>query len=1048
MNFYRMHQKMPDIEKSASGYNGKETSQASLLQSNRSLQIQKIIKFLNHQDVIPTTVTPIKVTTIKSPYIMRAYEIQQHTDKLDKIQRKLLSFMKTEEYLRGEYNVQNPKVGDVVIVQSSKCTVEVELPSFVCRGLIQYIKKQDEIYYILLVDHGISIKLTRDKFCIVPQNFIPEKYLTKAVGVFNIMPIRMKKNVSNGSNNSKSTPIVVDEWSEEAIQFAEDLLYESKIIYFDHLHTDEKNGREYGEFYLTINNIDIISLSEALIINYYATYIEGDLLQLVDNYSQSKENIKDHIQIKFSCNDKIEKNRNNARQVNHAQVNYSLKEFCLNEKVLIQSTMNCGILNDVRDLGYPHGIHKGWNEYYKSSRPRKLQSYIWPAINNGLNVVAIGPSQCGKTSGCVMSVCGLVAMRQKEVSHSATRPLALILCSSSSEVINIHSLCMSFLRSFDNVKSVAAFNGKTSISIAASIYKGCQILIATPQYLARFLNENKNLLSFDRLSYLVLDNVDVILDKYYNSIGELFKKHKVIENRESQGDNRPTLQIIISATTWTPEIKKFICLATYKPYICITSFLEAVIFKSIRPQLYILNSIQKNQKISDILKDDYTTMRTMIICINAKEAEELNTFLFSTKKTLLIHEEMKLSDIRALQDSWKACVRSLYPVLICTDAVLSDLNFTNIQWLIHHSVQLKFKNLFNYRFSVLLDHLTQDAKKCKFSIFIDERNDQQFVSIIKLMERMKVVISRDLLKSCDRIAVTLEKDKKEYAICDNVKSFGFCHEKNVCVFRHYMLPKIDAPMTNIQINDKVILMVMYIHDTTHFSARIIEYMSCTNESKKIKFCDTEYMKTALKIQEYYQNVENRKVCISTNVGDICALEESMDTFKRVQIVRIRYDKDSSEDKVKFVDVRCIDSGVIHEAIDVYKLMHIPEELSNLPTHIVEIFLAGVAPPDKEYMWNHCANEAVHKWFSKNFDERSYIIGKVCLHLGNTIWLDDLRIGTKLLGYSDMIGSSLKKELLAKNFAILNDNHMPDLFKLCKNSDMIDINGHDINVMCK
>jgi len=94
----------------------------------------------------------------------------------------------------------------VVIVQSSKCTVEVELPSFVCRGLIKYIKKQDEIYYILLVDHGISIELTRDQFCIVPQNFIPEKYLTKTVGVFNIVPIRMRKNVSNGSsNNSKST---------------------------------------------------------------------------------------------------------------------------------------------------------------------------------------------------------------------------------------------------------------------------------------------------------------------------------------------------------------------------------------------------------------------------------------------------------------------------------------------------------------------------------------------------------------------------------------------------------------------------------------------------------------------------------------------------------------------------------------------------------------------------------------------------------------------------------------------------------------------------
>lgn len=57
------------------------------------------------------------------------------------------------------------------------------------------------------------------------------------------------------------------------------------------------------------------------------------------------------------------------------------------------------------------------------------------------------------------------------------------------------------------------------------------------------------------------------------------------------------------------------------------------------------------------------------------------------------------------------------------------------------------------------------------------------------------------------------------------------------------------------------------------------------------------------------------------MGDTCTLEESIDTFKRVKIVRIRYDKDSSEDKVKFVDVRCIDSGVIHENIDVRSLFY-------------------------------------------------------------------------------------------------------------------------------
>jgi hypothetical protein len=60
-------------------------------------------------------------------------------------------------------------------------------------------------------------------------------------------------------------------------------------------------------------------------------------------------------------------------------------------------------------------------------------------------------------------------------------------------------------------------------------------------------------------------------------------------------------------------------------------------------------------------------------------------------------------------------------------------------------------------------------------------------------------------------------------------------------------------------------------------------------------------------------------------------------------------------------------------------LDIPEKLLNLPTHIVEVFLADIAPYDEEYVWNHYTNEAVHKWFANNFDERSYIIGKVSLY---------------------------------------------------------------------
>lgn len=87
----------------------------------------------------------------------------------------------------------------------------ITLPSFVCRGLITYIKKETGTHFILLVDHGTSIELTRDKFHILPQDIIPDKYLTKTVGVYGMLPICMKKNgiISNGSVSKGSNTIAV-----------------------------------------------------------------------------------------------------------------------------------------------------------------------------------------------------------------------------------------------------------------------------------------------------------------------------------------------------------------------------------------------------------------------------------------------------------------------------------------------------------------------------------------------------------------------------------------------------------------------------------------------------------------------------------------------------------------------------------------------------------------------------------------------------------------------------------------------------------------------
>lgn len=50
------------------------------------------------------------------------------------------------------------------------------------------------------------------------------------------------------------------------------------------------------------------------------------------------------------------------------------------------------------------------------------------------------------------------------------------------------------------------------------MFNGCQILISTPRFLVRFMDRNRKLLNYESLQYLILDDGDIILDKYFNSV--------------------------------------------------------------------------------------------------------------------------------------------------------------------------------------------------------------------------------------------------------------------------------------------------------------------------------------------------------------------------------------------------------------------------------------------------------------------------------------------------------------------------------------------------
>ena len=1006
-----------------------------------------IVRLDNGDVILPPTAIAVKVTNILTPYIVRICATKDYEENLNCISNKLLSLT------RGRLNTATErtelKIGNTVIIDN-KFDKDDELPAWLCRGSVcDDVGSSKDTCNVLLSDYGTSAELQKDLLIPCPTDVTSEEYLSFTVGLYNVLPVAARY---DSSTREETSILVLDEWSASAVGYAKELVAASSAAYFDHLVSDE-HGRRYGELYLSIQNT-VISLSDALVLNNYAIYLEKELLKLVTTprtYEKLRKEVNTNNETTFYADIPREYRNSNEFYTQDGSYFRRANKFRERrrwrtelqkekEKVLIYGAVEYECLDSILDARFPTKIHEAWKSLVRSSRPKNIQSYIWPAIKKGLDVVAIGPAKSGKTFGCGFAICGLLARNLNL--PQGVNPSALILCPSSSEVLRTHSLCTELLQSCGTVKSVAAINGKCERSLAAEMFNGCQILISTPRFLVRFMDRNRKLLNFESLRYLILDDGDVILDKYLNSISKLIKRYKILSNREVKG-NGIILQLIMTAKHWTPQLKKVSRILMDGPYICITSFIEATIFKSIHPKVYVMNSKSKGRKVLELLGDEYSTSRTVIICINHEEAEELHTFLGKYKQTFLAHENMNFLHLQGIKQCWDACVNGNYPALICTDEVLSDMHITNANWLIHYSISLRYKTQFNFRFSTLFNNLQMEKPNCRVTIIADENSDIQFLSIMKTMQRMNVVIPPNMLKVIEHIKATLDKEKENHPICNNIKMWGFCPEPTSCPFRHGIIPKIDAPKLNIQINDKVKFRIISVNNVNHISARMISHIKF-DTSEETEFSNVDYVQVAMKIQNFYSCIENRKRCETIDVGAIYGLEDPVDTFKRVEILCI--EREEKTDTPKFVDVRCIDNGAILTKVQARRLLYISEELIRYPSQVIEVFLVGIAPHDDEYVWNSCATDAVYQWFKENVDERSYVIGTVNLHLGNTIWVDTLEIGTKLIGYDDLIASSLKAELLKKDHAVEYNKHLSQMYQLCKDAGFPEINGCNLDVL--
>ncbi|KAF7997121.1 hypothetical protein HCN44_005398 [Aphidius gifuensis] len=980
--------------------------------------------------IIPATAVEMKVVKYLNPYQMIGYDVKEHKKILVQLSKILPKMVLTNR--KHQTHLDTLVENGTKVILRGRIEDWNDIPCWWCRGEIIGSCKDDENklnYDVYLIDFGKIVKIDRSEFTTVPSESFND-YPSMAInfGLYNILPAyERKKKIDKNSTEL----VIVKKWQEEAINLTLQLLSASKITYFNQIAVDE-NKKKYGEIYLSIDD-RICALRKILVYSCLATYVSPEIRTILTNINNGK-NIKNEIIITnnvpylepFDTKNISDKSSNTKSSSSSSS---ETTKFAKNSNdYLIVSKVQVDGLPCLAEAKFPYDIHKNLSSM-KITSLRNIQSLVWPAITKGLDVLAIGPTGCGKTLSYVPPISSIIAKTRNE--RYDTYPMALVICANTNDVIDISNLFQGLLENYDKINIISAYNGRPDRTISSLIINGCHIIVSTAPYLLRYLSKDEShckILNLKYLRHIIVDRVDVILEKHKKPLTELFKKYTPIGRDKFRNMENTTIQFIAVAEKWSTNVGQFAGLFT-NPYTCITSFPDAVICCGIKPVLRLIHKIDKSDKIIQLLGDNWKTLKTVIVCTNKEEVNELKKSLSSTHDLIILDED--ILNIEKNKQLWNISKCGTYSILICTDSLLSEIGIRDADWLIHYSVSTKTKSIFYNRFVTLMDKLKNEKQKL-VTIFIDETNDEQLRGVIDLIKRSGGKLLGKELQSIEKICANWDRKKKEYSLCDNVKSLGTCTQIGKCPYRHFVLTNIDSPITPIVIGYKIKMIITWVHSATHFSARIFEYKNMADKIYKLD--ESQHLMIPIKIQSYLSRQENREIPRIIEVGGIYGYDEGFKNYKRVQVIHI-----ISRDKFNaplYVAIRIIDTGMIVHKIRVSQLLKLSDDLINEPQNIMEIFIANILPYDDEEEWSNAAGLSTKEWLKKHVVGDAFLQGKVLLHLGNTFWVDSLDITDNFPGRSeDVTIASLQKHLIKCRYGIYSERHMNELMKICPSEEI-------------
>ncbi|KAJ2856735.1 RNA-dependent ATPase [Coemansia erecta] len=378
----------------------------------------------------------------------------------------------------------------------------------------------------------------------------------------------------------------------------------------------------------------------------------------------------------------------------------------------------------------------------KFSKPTPIQSACWPVATAPRDVVGIAETGSGKTYAFALPAIHHLKHRYGKAAQKCDKPLVLIMSPTRELAMQTEEQCIEAGKPL-NVKSVCLYGGASkSVQCAKLANEKPAIIVATPGRLIDLV-ENDNALDLSKVTFLVLDEADRMLDQGFER-----DIRKIVGMLPEKTDR----QTVMFSATWPQSVRNLAGTLMTNPVRVSIGSDELAINERVQQIVEVMDPHQKDGKLLELLKKYHKSRknRVLVFALYKKEASRIEGMLQREGyNCVAIHgdksQPQRTDAINSFRDG-------SIPLLIATDVAARGLDVPDVEYVI------------NYTFPLTIDEYThrcgrtaRAGKKGVAHTFFTELDKTHSGNLINMLKAANMPVPNNLLK----FGTTVKKKQHE-----------------------------------------------------------------------------------------------------------------------------------------------------------------------------------------------------------------------------------------------------------------------------------------------